>query len=263
MTVPLDLHTIEAEILRFFNSPEHAAPIAHLRRQLPDEAVVYVVGGAIRNFIMTRIWGQAPPTEDIDVFIGNLPENYPLDQRFKGEAVEHTELDGLRWMPTTSSFVFDLCLLPKFVVLQRYRLPPTLENLLGCIDFSINASVLDINAGILHERQCVTAIKNRLMGFNTHRFYTKQLLAYRVLLIRHKIGFAVSQSVFSFLKHQLALPDLADLNSLFRSKLGKRRTRELMADYDRICSFRTYAEYQEAIRQEDGGIDASIGKIKD
>lgn len=235
--------SIESAVMHFLGAPDRAAPLDRLRRSLPEEVVLYVVGGAIRNLIMTRMFGNAPPTEDIDVFIGNLPPGFSLSGPLRGESVEHTDLDGLRWFPSSSTMAFDLCLLPKFVMLQKYRLAPTLENLLDCIDFSVNAVVFDTRSGRLHENQCLSAITKRLLDFNTRRYYTKQLLAYRILIIRRKTGFRVSEPVFSFLKHQLALPDLSDLKSLFTSKRGKNRAGALMADYDHICSFSAYADY--------------------
>jgi len=47
----------------------------------------------------------------------------------------------------------------------------------------------------------------------------------------------LSEKVFSYMKHQLALSDLSNLKALFKRKLGKKKAKTLMADFDRICSF--------------------------
>jgi hypothetical protein len=240
--------TVESAIKQFINRLDTSAVMNCLRDKLPEEAVLYIVGGAIRNLIIELVFGNAPQTGDIDLFINGLPDDFSLAGLLGGEVIEHTELDGIRWHPKSSHVAFDLCLLPKFVLLQKYRLQPTLENLLNCIDFTINAIVFEVNTGKLYEKKCIASITTRCMDFNTHRFYTKQLLAYRILLIRHKTGFNVSEAVFSFLKHQLSLSDLSDLNALFKRKIGKTNAQALMADYDRICSFSRYADYEKVVQ---------------
>jgi len=240
----LDKNKLESVVFNFFSSPDHSAPINYLRYQLPETAVLYIVGGSIRNLIMEVVFENAPRTEDIDIFIGRLPNDYVLTGTLVGEVFEETDLGGVRWHPKSSGVAFDLCLLPRFVLLQKYRLQPTLENLLNCIDFTINAIVFDVTSGKLYEKKCIASIENCCLDFNTYRFYTKQLLAYRTLLIRHKTGFMLSEAVFSYLKYQIALSDLSDLKNLCKRKIGKKKTSDLIADYDYICSFSNYKEYK-------------------
>jgi hypothetical protein len=240
--------TVESAVKRFITISDTSAVINRLRENLPKGTVLYLVGGAIRNLIIRLVFGSAPHTGDLDLFINELPDDFSLTDLLEGEVIEHTDLDGIRWHPKSSGVAFDLCLLPKFVLLQKYHLTPTLENLLACIDFTINAIVFDITAGKLYERKCIASIADRCMDFNTHRFYTKQLLAYRILLIRHKTGFMLSEAVFAYMKHQLSLPDLSEVKALFKNKIGKKKARELMADYDNLCSFGDYADYEKAAK---------------
>lgn len=244
----LSKEIIESAVLTFFNSPDHCAHIDFLRCQLPESAVLYIVGGSIRNLIIELASGNTPQTADIDIFIGRLPDDYVITGLLEGEVFEKTDLGGVRWHPKSSDVAFDLCLLHKFVLIQKYRLQPTLVNLLDCIDFTINAIVFDVTSGKLYQKNCIAAIENRCLDFNTHRFYTKQLLAYRILLIRRKTGFILSEKVFSYMKHQLALSDLSKLKALFKRKVGKKEAETLMADFDRICSFSDYEDYQAIVK---------------
>jgi len=240
--------TVESAVKQFISRPDTSAVINRLCDNLPKGAVLYLVGGAIRNLIIRLVFGSAPQTGDIDLFISGLPDDFSLTGLLEGEVFDKTDLGGVRWHPKSSDVTFDLCLLPKFVLVQKYRLQPTLENLLNCIDFTINAIVFDVAAGKLYERKCTEAIENRCMDFNTYRFYTKQLLAYRILLIRRKTGFMLSEKIFSYMKHQISLSDLSDLKALFKQKLGKNKASVLMSDYDNLCSFGNYAEYEGAVK---------------
>ena len=244
----IDKETVESAVRNFLSLPDQSAPIDYLRCHLPETAVLYIVGGSIRNLIMEMVFENAPQTEDIDIFIAKLPHDYELTDLLVGEVFEVTDLDGIRWHPKSSGVAFDLCLLPKFVMLHKYRLQPSLENLLNCIDFTINATVFDVTNGQLYEKKCIAAIENGCMDFNTHRLYTKQLLAYRILHIHHKTGLMLSEAIFLFLKNQIALSDLSDLKILYERKIGVKKARALMADYDYICSFSDFAEYTTAAK---------------
>jgi hypothetical protein len=248
--IVLSKETVTSAALKFFSTSDLSEHIDYLSSQLPERVVLYIIGGSIRNLIMELAFGNAPKTGDIDLFIGGLPDDFSLSGLLEGEVFEETDLGGVRWHPKSSDVAFDLCLLPKFVLVQKYRLRPTRENLLNCIDFTVNAIVFDVTAGKLYERKCIAAIENRCMDFNTHRFYTKQLLAYRILFIRYKTGFMLSEAIFSYMKHQLALPDLSDLKGLFKKKLGKKKARVLMSDYDHLCSFSNYADYEGAAKRQ-------------
>ena len=242
----ISLKTAEIAVRQYIDSPPIAGALGLLRGRLPHTAEMFIVGGAIRNLVMTQMFGKAPCTEDIDIFIKGLPDDFSLARLLKGEAFEPTDLDGIRWYPGASPMAFDLCMLQKFVTLQKYRLAPTRSNLLDCIDFTINTIVFEIHSEKLFENRCIASIRNRCLDFNTYRFYTKQLTAYRVLLIRHKTGFRVSGAVFNFLKHQLLLSDLSDLKGLFKAKLGNQKARMLMDERDRICAFSNYGSYVKA-----------------
>jgi len=49
---------------------------------LPDEAEIFIVGGAIRNLIIKKVHGWSPVTADIDLFIGNIDRARVLDFNF-------------------------------------------------------------------------------------------------------------------------------------------------------------------------------------
>jgi hypothetical protein len=242
----INMQSISAVIRQFFSSPDQSEPIDYLRRRLPETATLYVVGGSIRDLVIRMVFGNAPNTGDIDIFIKGLADNFSLANQLEGESTEDTDLGGIRWHPKSSGMAFDLCMLQKFLPLKKYLMAATRQNLLDSIDFTINSIVYEINTGNLYEHNCISSIEKRCLGFNTHRYYTKKLLAYRILLLRHKVGFIVSDEVFSFLKYQLSLSELTDLNALFKRKDGKKTAKAMIADYNRICSFGNYADYMTA-----------------
>jgi hypothetical protein len=213
-----------------------------LRRRLPLSAEVFVAGGAIRNLVIEMIHGSAPPTGDIDLFIGGVSESEELTDRLSDLDVRPTELGGWRWHPQGSAMAYDFCLLSKFIIIAKYRLAPTLANLLASIDLTVNAVIYDVSNKKLHEKRCIDAIKNRIIDFNTWRSVNKLLLVYRILLIHHKIRFRPSGQVFSFLKLQNDLETLNALKQLLVNKQGKTKSRAILAEYDRICRFHSYAD---------------------
>ena len=73
-----------------------------LRQYLPPTAEIFVAGGAIRNLVIEMIHGGAPPTYDIDLFIGGVAGDEPLIDRLSGLDVRSTELGGWRWHPPES-----------------------------------------------------------------------------------------------------------------------------------------------------------------
>jgi hypothetical protein len=234
---------LQETVTRFLGADGIREPLHRLQSALPDGAVVYVVGGAVRNLLIRQIYGTAPPTEDIDLFIGNVSP--PLDSRrlFPGEPNRRTELGGIRWHPTDSGLAFDICRLQDFVIFAKYRLAATLENLLQFVDFDINSIAFDINARQLHERNCFAAIRRRRMDFNSRLFYNKESTAYRALLLRFKIEFALSRDVFNFLKNDVDLNILLFLKRLYRQRQGRALARRILTDYDRICGYADYPAY--------------------
>ena len=126
--------------VHFVNFLYETRPVSPVFPGRPIPVKVGIVGGSIRNLIIELAFGNAPQTADIDIFIGRLPDDYVITGLLEGEVFEKTDLGGVRWHPKSSDVAFDLCLLPKFVLIQKYRLQPTLENLLNCIDFTPNNS---------------------------------------------------------------------------------------------------------------------------
>jgi hypothetical protein len=217
-----------------------------LRQYLPPTAEIFVAGGAIRNLVIEMIHGGAPPTYDIDLFIGGVAGDEPLIDRLSGLDVRSTELGGWRWHPPESALAFDFCLLPNFIIIAKYRMAPTLANLLSSIDLTVNAVIYDIFNKKLYENRCINSITQRVIDFNTRRLVNRLLLVYRILLIHHKIGFRFAEQVFAFLKLQNNLETLNALKPLLVNKQGKAKTRAILAEYDRICRFHSYTDYLRA-----------------
>jgi len=122
---------IQDAILAFLSEGPVADAFETLLNTLEPDTDVFIVGGALRNLAMEVLHGTAPPTEDIDIFLGNcdsLPSVSP---------VTVTALGGIEWRPKACPLSFDLCLLEDFVILQAYRMPPSLENFLASIDFTM------------------------------------------------------------------------------------------------------------------------------
>lgn len=214
-----------------------------LRQYLPPTAEIFVAGGAIRNLVIEMIHGGAPPTYDIDLFIGGVAGDEPLIDRLSGLDVRPTELGGWRWHPPESAMAYDFCLLPNFIIIANYHLAPTLQNLLASIDLTVNAVIYDIFNEKLYETRCISAIEQRVIDFNTRRLLNRLLLVYRILLIHYKIEFRLSEQVFAFLKLQNNLETLNALKPLLVNKQGKDRARAILTEYDRICRFHSYADY--------------------
>lgn len=236
---------VQSAVTAFLSEPSIRENLDRLRDGLPERAGMYVVGGAPRNLIIGMVRGRSPKTLDIDVFIEGVSKRHPVADLLSGQPFEKTELGGIRWRPRGSVYCFDICLLPKFVILEKYRLEPTLENLLASIDFDINAVAFDCKTGILYEKECIPAIGRGVMDFNTMRYMNRLYQSYRILLIHYKTGFLLSDAVFSFVKNQIDLGALLDLKSLLRRKVGKRDANAIMRSYDRICSFHAYETYVE------------------
>ncbi len=235
-------------VAAYFGRPSVSGPLEALRRRLPPSAGVLVAGGAIRNVIMEVLHGAAPPTGDVDLFIGGLAPGFPLAQALAGERVAPTELAGLRWDPAPGGPAFDLCLLPDFLVIARFRLAPTADNLLSGIDLTCNAAVLDLRRGTLTEKGCTAAVAARIIDFNSPLVPDKGLIAYRALLMGHKTGFAFARGVYRFLRNRLDLDALNRVKGMLTAKAGKEVAGKVMGGYDTLCRHPSYEAYRSAVR---------------
>nr|MBL0712997.1 hypothetical protein [Desulfobacterales bacterium] len=69
------INTVQDETLvhaveRFFERPDVSGNLKMLSTRLPASAEIFVAGGAIRDILIEALHGSAPPTRDIDIFIG-------------------------------------------------------------------------------------------------------------------------------------------------------------------------------------------------
>ncbi|MBR9985802.1 MAG: hypothetical protein KFF68_07825 [Desulfosarcina sp.] len=163
---------------RFFKRPEIYGNLAFLNNRLPGSADIVVAGGAIRNVIIDVVHGDAPPTRDVDLFIGGLDPGFCLSDTFEDQAVEPVALKGLRWYPVSSGLAYDLCLLPDFLVIDTCHLEPTMDNLLNGIDFTVNAILYDYRRNTLIEKGCTAAVTDRMIDLNSSFIPDKRLIAY-------------------------------------------------------------------------------------
>lgn len=247
---PLTDHNLRASVTAFCRRDEIRAPLLRLRGALPAGAQLCVVGGALRNHLIDQVYGQGPPTVDIDVFIGKVGPQFELDRILREEACVRTDLGGLRWFPVSGGMAFDLSLLANFLIIRKCRLAPTTTSLLAAIDFDVNAVIHVMDGDTLLKKSCVDAIRRRTLGFNTRWLAEKALLGFRCLLLRRKTGFAVSRDVFTFLKTALDLESLARIRSIAQKKLNRGAARELLADYRHICACADFEAYRRFV---DGG----------
>ncbi|GAB6906953.1 hypothetical protein DESC_870082 [Desulfosarcina cetonica] len=242
MTPVTDARIIAA-VEAFFHRPDVCGSMDLLRRRLPDTARIGVAGGALRNLIIGLLHGSAPPTRDIDLFVGGVKRHFALSALLRDQPTESTGLGGLRWRPPGSAFVYDLCLLPNFVVIKTFHLGATFESLLASIDFTVNAILYDDYQRTLTENGCIGAIRHRMIDFNSTLIPGKCLIAYRMLLIGHKTGFAFARPVYQFLKQQLDPETLTQLKRVLRAKVGKVVAAAILAGLDALCRTPTYEAY--------------------
>lgn len=238
----------DAALLRaadgFFRRPDIRGNLEWLRAHLPAEAEIFVAGGALRNMVIHIFHGSAPPTRDIDIFIGGLPRDFSLTGALTGQSAEPTDLKGVRWHPVSSVLAYDLCLLPDFLVIDFYHLDPTLENLLAGIDLTINAITYDVLRQTLLEKGCTAAVRERRIDFNSRLIPDKGLIAYRILLMAHKTGFHLAPPAFQYLREQLTLENLGYVKRLLRAKVGKAAAAAIMGAYDDLCRCPSYEAYR-------------------
>ncbi len=231
-------------IERFFAQPAIRGNLTFLRERLPREAQIVVAGGAVRNVIIAAFHGSAPPTPDIDIFIGGLGRDFSLEGMLKDQKARPTDLKGMRWHPADSPLAYDLCLLHDFLGIAAYRLEPTMANLLAGIDFTINAILFDVDRRTVAEQGCTAAVRKREIDFNSRRIPDKALIAYRALLMAHKTGFHLGPPVFDFLRNRLEVGALRQIKGYLQAKLGKAAAAVVMGGYDALCRHHSYQAYR-------------------
>lgn len=244
----VETQLIRQWIKRFLSQDDLCIPLDHLRRNLPDSARLLVIGGALRNLILENIGGKAPRTEDIDVIIADSPLNFHFRNTLKNQRFRRTELRGVRWFPPDSGYSFDLSFLSDFVTLRYFSMESTVENLLSVIDFNVNAVIYDTKNEVLIEKNIFQALSGRVMDFNTTRIVDTLLIAYRLLILRNKLNFFLSERTFHFLRNAVDVNTLISLKSVLNGKLGKERAEAILKDYDAICSFTRYETYCRSFR---------------
>jgi hypothetical protein len=232
------------KIVTFVSQEDISKPLNFLIRALPQKTCLLIVGGALRNFIIQQFYGDAPPTKDIDIVIGNIEKECSLDKILMGEKFKNTDFGGIRWYPYKSAFSFDLSLLENFLPIEKFHLDPNIDNLLATIDFNVNALLFDVKKNHFYEKGAINAIKEKIIGLNSDKTYDKGLLAYRLLLIRHKIGFYPSREAYRFLRSTVDLDMILWIKKTLESKVGKELCNNILADYDRICLYNSYENYK-------------------
>ena len=239
-------HRILADrIAAFLDRDEIRTPLYFLEKLLPEDAVVYIVGGALRDLVIHEIHGSGPATEDIDVMIGNLAAPLDLQDRIGSGRCLPTGFGGIRWLPENTRYAFDLSRMQDFVIFRKYNIEPNRENLLATLDFTCNAIVYDRTAAALHESRCITAIRRRLLDFNSTLFYNRETIAYRALLLRFKTGFILSEDVFDFLKTNVDVQVLTFVKNLLNARVSRDRAKAVLNDYVWISGFRDYRRYRQ------------------
>ena len=234
---------IAVAVNNFFKDDQVAACLELLRSHLPAHAGIYIAGGSIRNLIIGCLHGYSPVTHDIDVFITGISGDYSLERALRGQHTERTELGGVRWYPEPSAHVWDLWLLPNFIIIKCFNLDPSIPVLLANIDFNVNAVIYDPFGQHLSERGCLRAIRRKILDFNTLRIADSAMIAYRTLLIRHKTDFTLSERMFAFLKNRLDLNALIHLRGLLIGKRGKVEGKQILREFNRVITCRHYADY--------------------
>ena len=245
MNEPKDIiEKLRQKIIEFVSVEDISKPLNFLNAVLPQEASLLIIGGALRNFIIKQFYGDAPPTKDIDMVIGGLGEEFSVEKILTGEKFKNTDFGGVRWYPKGSVFSFDLSLLDNFLPIKKFHLEPDIDNLIGTIDFNVNALIFEVKENRFYEKDAIKGIKEKIIGFNAQKTYDKGLLAYRLLLIRHKIGFYPSREAFRFLRLSVDLDMMLWIKKILECKVGKELCEIILADYDRICMCKNYDDYK-------------------
>jgi hypothetical protein len=235
---------LSQKIIEFVSQEDISKPLDFLIRVLPQRTSLLIIGGALRNFIIKQFYGDAPPTQDIDIVLGNLEKEFSMEKILMGEKFKNTDFGGIRWYPNESSFSFDVSLLDNFLPIKKFHLDPDIDNLLATIDFNVNALLFDVKKNYFYEKGAINAIKEKTIGLNAEKTYDKGFLAYRLLLIRHKIGFYPSREAYRFLRAVVDLDMILWIKKTLESKVGKELSNNILADYDRICLYKSYENYK-------------------
>ncbi len=238
------VETCRKKIAEFVSQENISKPLNFLIDSFPQNACFLIIGGALRNFIIRLMYGDSAVTHDIDIVIGSLEKNFSMEKVFAEENVKNTDFGGLRWYPIGSVFSFDLSLLDNFLPIKKFHLEPEIDNLLATIDFDVNTLIFEVKKNKLYEQGAITAIKEKTIGFNAKKTYDKRLLAYRLLLIRHKIGFYPSREAFRFLRTAVDLDMILWVKKTLESRVSKEQLNLILADYDRICLYKNYDDYK-------------------
>ena len=238
-----DHKSVADRIIRFLSDTNAQEALDFLQKSLPDDVDIYIAGGLIRDILIAKIHGSGPPTEDIDIFIANVPTGFRPADILAADQFEVMDLGGVRWRPKNTALPLDICLLKDFVILEKYHMEPNLENFLETIDFTVNAAVFDHRRRRLHSGRCFEDVAGRTIDFNSRLLYTKASTAFRTLVLRNKTGFRLSETVFYFLKNDIDVETVLFLKHLFKSRFKREKTHRLMTDFNRISRFRDYRGY--------------------
>ena len=241
-TLP-DPKSVADRIIRFLSDTNAQEALDFLQKSLPDDADIYIAGGVVRDILIAKLHGAGPSTEDIDIFIADVPTGFHPSDILATDQFEVTDLGGVRWRPQNTELPLDICLLENFVILEKYQMEPNLENFLDTIDFTVNAAVFDYRRRCLHSKRCIEDVAGRTIDFNSRLLYTKASTAFRALVLRYKTGFRLSEAVFYFLKNDIDVETVLFLKHLFKSRFKREKTIRLMTDFNRISRFRDYRGY--------------------
>ena len=238
-----DIDSVKQSVREFVLRPDIKEAFDFLASRLPDEAEIFLVGGAIRNLIIKEMYGWSPVTADIDLFIGNIDRSYIIKKAFSREKITKTALGGIRWYPEKTDIYFDVCLLSDFIVIKAFNLKPSLNNLILNIDFNINAIVFEVKKGDIYERNCISSISDRVLDFNSDIVFDKLITMYRILLFCEKLRFFLSKRAFYYIKTAVDIDLFISLKRAYISNLGKEKTKEILKCYNRICKYKDYESY--------------------
>ncbi len=239
-----DIDSVKKSVREFVLRPNIKNVFDFLVQHLPDEAEIFIVGGAIRNLIMKEIHGWSPVTADIDLFIGGIDHSHIIGKILSQEKITKTVLGGIRWYPEKTDFYFDVCLLSDFIVIKGFNLKPSLNNLILNIDFNVNAVVFDVKKGDIYEINCISSISGRVLDFNSDLIYDKLITVYRILLFCEKLRFFLSERAFYYIKTAVDIDLLISLKRAYISILGKEKAKEILKCYNRICKYKDYEAYR-------------------
>ena len=63
-------------------------------------------------------------------------------------------------------------------------------------------------------------------------------------MLKYKTGFVLSEDVFNYVKMSIDVDTLIAVKQILDNRIGKRKRREVLADYDDICSFGNFDDYR-------------------